>query len=425
MLGKPARIKALRRQGCLWGVVLLARLLGEVQFLATAFAQSPMPTARYRKMPAPQLTAAIQTSAPETAEENALQWLERYNGALRQLPPLPNLQYRQQVRVEGSQTFTATLDVLYRRDGSWQAWVAEGDRIRLLDSRQLQVVNQSDLLKLYSVYVNRPEALLPSVGFNLEAPPSRYRVLSSEVVDLAGSPAQHLRLEPIQEGQLRELWLDPESGLPRQVLLFLSGVWGQAYTLIGFTPVAAEGGVSYWLPDSTRINLGYGFWTLEGLTRRVFRGSLSIQHDYQEHRVLPEGTQPRFVPSQPPLDDLPVVAGLPDSTPSTELGDVRALGVDEQGNRQFSIGIGRRSSPQSPLEDRIAAFNLTRPASRNIRTQIDTLAFLPLGPDPLPIYLFQFDTGRPLLPLQGLNSPKLDPNEVFGPKPPALKLFGD
>ncbi|MEN9230573.1 MAG: hypothetical protein Q6L68_06670, partial [Thermostichus sp. DG02_5_bins_236] len=310
-------------------------------------------------------------------------------------------------------------------DGSWQAWVAEGDRIRLLDSRQLEVVNQSDLLGLYSVYVNRPEALLPSVGFNLEASPSRYRLLSAELVDLAGSPAQHLRLEPIQEGQLRELWLDPESGLPRQVLLFLSGVWGQAYALIGFTAVPAEGGASYWLPESTRIHLGYGFWTLEGLTRRVFRGSLSIQHDYQEYRILPEGTQLRFVPSQPPVNELPVVAGLSESTPRIELGDVRALGIDEQGNQQFSIGIGGRSAPETLLEDRIAAFNLTRPASRNVLTQIDTLAFLPLGSDQLPIYLFQFDTGRPLSPLQGLDSPKVDPNEVFGPRPPALKLFGD
>jgi len=60
-----------------------------------------------------------------------------------------------------------------------------------------------------------------------------------------------------------------------------------------------------------------------------------------------------------------------------------------------------------------------------VLTQIDTLAFLPLGADQLPIYLFQFDTGRPLSPLQGVESPRVDPNEVFGPKPPALKLFGD
>ncbi|MEN9223289.1 MAG: hypothetical protein Q6M04_12715, partial [Thermostichus sp. BF3_bins_97] len=182
----------------LCGVLILLGVLGAIPSGLSAFAQSGQPAAN------------TQSSEPDSQT-----WLERYNAALRQLPPLPNLQYRQQVRVEGSQTFTATLDVLYRRDGSWQAWVAEGDRIRLLDSRQLEVVNQSDLLGLYSVYVNRPEALLPSVGFNLEALPSRYRVLSSEAVDLAGSPAQHLRLEPLQEGQLRELWLDPESGLPR------------------------------------------------------------------------------------------------------------------------------------------------------------------------------------------------------------------
>ncbi len=422
MLPRQSKFKKWQWQGSLssqgyrslCGAMLLLGMLVRMPSGLSAFAQSAQPP----------VESSVPVSGTESLPDPQV-WLERYNAALGQLPPLPNLQYRQQVRVEGSQTFTATLDVLYRRDGSWQAWVAEGDRIRLLDSRQLEVVNQSDLLGLYSVYVNRPEALLPSVGLNLEADPTRYRVLSSEVVDLAGSPARHLRLEPIQEGQLRELWLDPESGLPRQVLLFLSGVWGQAYALIGFTAVPAEGGASYWLPESTRINLGYGFWTLEGLTRRVFRGSLSIQHDYQDYQILPEGTQLRFLPSQPPVDDLPVVAGLADSTPQIQLGDVQALGVDEQGNQQFSIGIGGRTSPETLLEDRIAAFNLTRPASRNVLTQIDTLAFLPLGADQLPIYLFQFDTGRPLSPLQGVESPRVDPNEVFGPKPPALKLFGD
>ncbi len=407
MSPKQSDLRRWQRQGSLGGAVLLLAGLVALQAADLALAQS-------------------NPVSPPSAELDSQAWLGRYNAALKQLPPLPNLQYRQQVRVEGSQTFTATLDVLYRRDGSWQAWVAEGDRIRLLDSRQLEVVNQSDLLKLYSVYVSRPEALLPSVSFHLEADPSRYRVLSSERVTSMGSPVQHLRLEPLQEGQVRELWLDPESGLPRQVLLFLSGVWGQAYALIGFAAVPdPQAGVSYWLPESTRINLGYGFWTLEGLTRRVFRGSLSIRHDYQDYRILPEGVQLRFLPSQPPVDAPPVVAGLPESTPSVELGDVQVLGVDEQGNQQFSIGLGRRSEAETPLEDRIAAFNLTRPASRNALTQIDTLAFLPLGSSQLPIYLFQFDTGRPLSPLQGVERPRVDPNEVFDPRPPAIKLFGD
>jgi hypothetical protein len=404
-------VRRWRRQGSLYGylggvVLLLAGLVG-LPSADLALAQAELISSR-------------------GSDQDPQLWLERYNAALKQLPPLPNLQYRQQVRVEGSQTFTATLDVLRRRDGSWQAWVAEGDRVRLLDSRQLEAVNQSDLLRLYSVYVSRPEALLPSVNFHLEADPTRYHVFSSERADLAGSPVQHLRLEPLQKGQVRELWLDPESGLPRQVLLFLSGVWGQAYVLMGFTTVPApEGGLRYWLPESTRINLSYGFWTLEGLTRRVFRGSLAIRHDYQDYRILPEGVQLRFLPSQPPLDAPPVVAGLPESAPQLELGDVQVLGVDEQGNQQFRIGLGRRTAAETPLEDRIAAFNLTRPASRNALTQIDTVAFLSLGSSQLPIYLFQFDTGRPLYPLQGVGQPQVDPNEVFDPRPPVIKLFGD
>ncbi|MEN9230723.1 MAG: hypothetical protein Q6L68_07445, partial [Thermostichus sp. DG02_5_bins_236] len=110
MLRKPARMKKLCRQRWRWGVVLLWGVYSSLvatqrlrdQLLPTAFAQSPDPS-----------TAA--TTTEQASERASLDWLERYNSALRQLPPLPNLQYRQQVRVEGSQTFTATLDVLYRR----------------------------------------------------------------------------------------------------------------------------------------------------------------------------------------------------------------------------------------------------------------------------------------------------------------------
>ena len=125
-------VRRWRRQGSLYGylggvVLLLAGLVG-LPSADLALAQAELISSR-------------------GSDQDPQLWLERYNAALKQLPPLPNLQYRQQVRVEGSQTFTATLDVLRRRDGSWQAWVAEGDRVRLLDSRQLEAVNQSDLLK--------------------------------------------------------------------------------------------------------------------------------------------------------------------------------------------------------------------------------------------------------------------------------------
>jgi len=342
-----------------------------------------------------------------------LDWLNRYQQAWQSLSLLPHLQFRQQVRMSGSQTFTATLDVLARQDGSWQAWVSEGNRVRLLDSSRLEVVGQSDILRLYSVYVSQPEALLPSVTLNLQAPPGQYQILQTVERSLNGEPVQHLTLAG--EGQLRELWLDPLTALPRQALLYLSGVWGQAYGLLTFTEV--EG---YWLPQRLRVNMGYGFWTLSGLSRRDFVGSLTIEHEYQDYQILPEDPLPRFAVNVPPVDRPPTVAG---SRPLSITADqVRSLGRDAAGNEQFSVGLGGQSS-DSPLQEKIATFNLTRPGSRNPQTHIDTLALLGLGPSRLPIYLFQFHTGEPLSPIQP--GPQFDPRRVspFRTPEPGIRIL--
>lgn len=358
-------------------------------------------------------------SNPGPEDLSGTDWLARYDEAWGSLPVLPNLQYRQQVRVSGSQEFTATLDVLYRQDGSWQVWLGEGDRIRLLDSRELEVVNQSDIFRMYSVYATRPDALIPEVGFDLAAPEGRYGVTSAaEVLLSEDRRAVHLILDPLDGGQLREIWLDPETGLPYQSLLFLSGIWGQAFALMEFADV--EG---YWLPASTQINAGYGFWTLEGISRRVLRGSLSITHEYQDYQVLPTGTALRFAPSRPPVDRPPTVIGLAEEGRAVQSGDVQSLGVNEDGIEEFSLELAREG--RDPIDERIVAFNLTRPASRNALTQIDTLASLGLGSDTLPLYLFQFDTERPLSPIQGDAVPQVDPNDVFRDRPRAIRVLGN
>jgi len=342
------------------------------------------------------------------------EWLSRYHQAWQSLPPLPHLQFRQQVRMSGSQSFTATLDVIARRDGSWQAWLSEGNRMRLLDSSRLEVVGQGDIFRLYSVYVSRPEALLPSVTLGLQAPPGRYQILQAEERTLEGQPVQHLTLAG--EGQLRELWLDPVTALPRQALLYLSGVWGQAYAMLTFADV--EG---YWLPQRLRVTMGYGFWTLSGLSRRDFVGSLTIEHEYQDYQILPADPLPRFAVNAPPVDRPPVLVGSQplQVTPS----QVRSLGRDAKGNEQFSLGLGGQDTA-SPLQAQITAFNLTRPGSRNPQTQIDTLAILGLGPAQLPLYLFQFNTGEPLSPIQPGN-PDFDPGKVspFRTPPPGIRIL--
>lgn len=368
------------------------------------------------------LTPSLPISLPQptqaaTQVEDGAELFRNYRQALNDLPGLPNLQYRQQVRVSGSQEFTATLDVLYRQDRSWQAWLAQGDRIRLLDSDDLEVVNQSDVFELYSVYVSEPEALVPEVGLQLAGDQEDYLVTSVGQRFLDGQTLHHLVLEPEQGGQLRELWLDPSTFLPHQALLFLSGVWGEAYVLITFSALE-----EYWLPEVTRINLGYGFWTLEGLSRRTFRGSLSIQHEYQNYQILPEGEELSFQPSQPPVDSPPTVVGF---TPEQiEAGDIRSLGVNEQGSEEFSIGLSSQGR-EALLGDRITAFNLTRPASRDALTQIDTLASLDLGTITLPLYLFQFDTGTPLSPIQPGSPPSQSSRDVFEDRPRAIRIFGN
>ncbi|NJK61571.1 MAG: hypothetical protein HC921_01790 [Synechococcaceae cyanobacterium SM2_3_1] len=365
------------------------------------------------------IQAQVQPPSPAPTPMGQLdgtQLLTQYLEVLQQLPELPNLQFRQQVRVSGSQEFLATLDVLRRRDGSWQAWLNQGDRIRLLNSEDLKIVNQSDILELYSVYVTQPEALLTEVGFNLTASPSQYQITDVKQEGLGDTEVLRLFLEPRRDGQIRELWLDQETLLPRQALLFLSGVWGQAYVLLTFAEVD-----QYWLPSSARINVGYGFWTLDGLSRRTFRGTLSIQHDYQDYQVLPDGVTLQFQASRPPVDAPPQVVSAGETRITA--GDVQALGPNAEGNEVFNLDL-QAEGEETLLGDRITAFNLTRPATRNALTQFDTLASLGLGSDILPLYLFQFDTGSPIAPLQPLDqSPQANPRDVFEQRPPRSKTL--
>lgn len=362
------------------------------------------------------ITSAIQAQEGLSGSQGKT-LLQDYQKALQALPPLPNLQFRQQVRVSGTQDFVATLDVLYRQDQSWQAWLAEGDRIRLIDSQKLSIVNQSDLLELYSVYVEDPETLLPSVGLRLQTSPGEYQVKSLTEEILGDKPVYRLGLEG--GGQLRELWLDQETKLPHQALFFLSGVWGQAYALMQLGPVED----SYWLPQKTQINLGYGFWVLQGLSRRTFRGSLTLQHEYQDYKVLPEGIPLRFLPSRPPVDAPPTVAGVTQS--QVELAQIESLGTNAEGKEEFSIGLSSQSKDKVLLGDRITAFNLTRPASRDSLTEFDTVALLQVGLGSLPLYLFQFDTETPLYPIKPVNPTQNNPEDVFVDPPATIQLFGN
>ncbi len=195
---------------------------------------------------------------------------------------------------------------------------------------------------------------------------------------------------------MRELWLDPDTFLPVQALLQTRDRWGNAFALVQYA--AFE---DLWLPQRLDINLAYGFWTLQGIRRRILQGELAIRHDYQNYQRLesvPFGSAPlSFDPQRPPT------GAEPPALATTEAGDINQIGLDAEGNLQFDVGL-RGTGATSPLEQQINAFNAARPGFRNALTQFDILINLRWGVASLPVYLLRFDAGTSLLPFEAGNT---------------------
>ncbi|MEO1131599.1 MAG: hypothetical protein AAFX40_02710 [Cyanobacteria bacterium J06639_1] len=362
--------------------------------------------------------------AASTTQPDAL--LRSYQQAIAALPKLPSLQYRQQVNVSGTQSYAATLDVLQRRDGSWQAWVGEGDRTRLMDSAELQFVNEDDVAKLYTVYVSSPDELVVSGSLALNAGDKRYRAVKAEVRRLGDRAVNHLVLESDNGGQLQELRLDPQTNLPVRALLGLSDRWGSAYALVSFGSVE-----QFWLPQTIDINLSYGFWTLSGLERRSFRGDLEIRHDFQDYILLPDEDElVSFDPNRPPAGSAP--AALQATSSSTQrTSSTSVLGADASGTERLRVNL-QDSTSSSTLSERITTFNLTRPSLRDPLTEIDTSMMLSMGALSMPLYLLQFDLGQAILPSAppgsatgGSGGNRYDPVDPTDSRQPNFKLFGN
>ncbi len=355
------------------------------------------------------------------ADPEVTRLLTEYAQAIANLPPLPNLQFRQQVQVTGEQDYAATLDVLYREDGSWQTWLAEGDRVRLLDSRRAAFSSGNDLLQLYSTYVDQADSLILEGTLRLDAAAGSYPEATVEDAVVNDQTVHHIVLNNTT-GQVRELWLDPDTFLPVQALLQIRDRWGNAFALVQYA--AFE---DLWLPQRLDINLAYGFWTMQGLRRRTFQGELAIRHDYQNYLRLdsvPFGSAPlSFDPQRPPTGVEPAALA------TTEVGEINQIGLDADGNLQFDVGL-RGSGTTSPLEQRINAFNAARPGFRNALTQFDTLVNLRWGVATLPVYLLRFDAGTSLLPFEagnteaegeGLN--RINPFDPTDARQPFLQLY--
>ncbi|NJK71960.1 MAG: hypothetical protein HC926_00590 [Synechococcaceae cyanobacterium SM2_3_60] len=189
------------------------------------------------------------TAVTSEADPEVTRLLTEYARAIANLPPLPNLQFRQQVQVTGEQDYAATLDVLYREDGSWQSWLAEGDRVRLLDSRQAAFSSGNDLLQLYSTYVDQADSLILEGTLRLDAAAGSYPEATVADAVVNEQAVHHIVLNNTT-GQVRELWLDPTTFLPIQALLQIRDRGVTPLPSSNMPPSMSSGCRSVWISTS-------------------------------------------------------------------------------------------------------------------------------------------------------------------------------
>jgi hypothetical protein len=339
-------------------------------------------------------------SAAQIEDSNKL--LTRYHQALQGLTSPPQKRYSQQIQTSNWQEGIATADFRFQEDGSWEAQIQDGDKLRTLNSSQVELVDQGDRLRMYSLYVQQPEKLAPHVTVDLDATPEAYTPVVMETRELGGKPVDYLQLKPNNRGRLRELWLDPETALPRRAKLYLSGIWGVANMTLDFQPVE-----TYWLPLQTRMEIDMNFWVPAGLSQRTFKGLVDIGSQYTDYQLGAQAAQP--LPSAPsptqtaqsPTENNGKSDKVEGSPPKNS-----SLG------KPLEVGVSTQKS-SSLLADRIADFNLSKPDLSDPKTHINTFYTLRMGKTSLLMYLFRFDSKQPLVPIEPANT-RGDSFKIFG-----------
>ena len=332
--------------------------------------------------------------------EDPIQLLTRYHQALQQLPAPTQKRYTQQIQTSNWQESIATADFRFQEDGSWEAQILDGDKLRTLNSSQVELVNQGDRLRMYTLYLQQPDKLAPHVSIDLDATPQTYTPVVMETRELGGKPVSYLQLKPNNKGRLRELWLDPETALPRRAKLYLSGIWGVANMTLDFQPVE-----TYWLPLRTRMEIHMDFWVPVGFSQRTFKGLVDIGSQYTDYQLGAQAAQP--LPSTPAITQ--TAKSLSNKSDNRQSGAVNdsALGPP------LKLSVSTQSS-SSLLADRIADFNLSKPDVSDPRTHINTFYTLKMGKTSLLMYLFRFESKQPLVPMEPANT-----------QGDAFKLFGN
>jgi hypothetical protein len=331
--------------------------------------------------------------------EDSIQILTRYHQAIQQLPAPTQKRYTQQIQTNNWQEGIAKADFRFQEDGSWEAQILDEDKLRTLNSSQVELVDQGDRFRLYSLYVQQPDRLAPHVSVDLDATPETYTPVVMETRELGGKPVNYLQLKPNNKGRLRELWLDPETALPRRAKLYLSGVWGVANMTLDFQPVE-----TYWLPSQTRMEINMNFWVPVGFSQRTFKGLIDIGSQYTDYQLGAQAAQP--LPSTPATPQTAKSLSNKSDNNQSDSAKDSALGPP------LKVSVSSQSS-SSLLADRIADFNLSKPDLSDPKTHINTFYTLKMGKTSLLMYLFRFESKQPLVPMEPANS-QGDSFKLFG-----------
>jgi hypothetical protein len=311
------------------------------------------------------LVSAAPIQVPEANE-----LLTRYHQALQQLPAPTQKRYTQQIQTTNWQESSAITDFHFQENGGWEAKIVDnGDRLRQLNSSQVELVDTTDNFRLATT---DPEKLAANQIIDLDAKPETYIPIALANKELDGKPVYFLQLKSKSTGLLRELWLDPETALPRKVELNLSEHWGAAKISVKFQRVE-----TYWLPSQTHTEVNMDLAPALSFAR--IKGLINIDSQYTNYKLGVQAIKPP--PSTSPLastgnvDKKNTSDSFPDSSPS---------------GKTFEAGVSTQKS-SSPIADRIAKFNLSKPSYSDPRTNINTFLTLKMGKSNLLMYLVRFN----------------------------------
>jgi hypothetical protein len=312
------------------------------------------------------LVSAAPIQVPEANE-----LLTRYHQALQQLPAPTQKRYTQQIQTTNWQESSAITDFHFQENGGWEAKIIDnGDRLRQLNSSQVELVDTTDNFRLATT---DPEKLAANQTIDLDATPETYIPTALANKELDGKPVYFLQLKSKSTGLLRELWLDPETALPRKVELNLSEHWGAAKISVKFQPVE-----TYWLPAQTHTEVKMDLAPALSFAR--IKGLINIDSQYTNYKLGVQAIKPP--PSISPLVSTRNMNKK--NTSSDSLPDGRPS------EKPFEVGVSTQKS-SSPIADRIAQFNLSKPSYSNPRTNINTFLTLKMGKANLLMYLVRFN----------------------------------